>query len=1021
MPLPSAPLIFGLDLGTSSVGSAVLRLHEDDTPPTILRLGVRIFPSGRDPDSGEPLNAQRRRARLMRRQLRRKRHRRQDVTRILHEAGLLPAFGTADWHVLMTKADPYQLRARAPEDALPPHEAGRALYHLLKRSGFRSLRKPMSEDKEDEEGPIKKEILEHSQRLGKRTLGQYLVDLPKRRGLHLSHDMVLAEFDAIWQRQSEAAPSVFTDELRANLTTAAFARRPVFWRLDTYGSCRFVPGAPLCAKGSWQGQDYVLLQTVNSLRLFGGNERPLTPDERHRVVAMLRSQESATFGKLRSLLKLGRDVRFNLEAGGRDKLAGNAVGARLTKLLGKDWPDLAAAPDIRETLHDRLHAIHYRRVGNHRIELRGPDEQAHERAAFIDHATSTWRLPPDMAAALADLDLPAGWLRLSREAVGRLLPALETGLRYDEAVRQVFGIGHQEGPRSARRDRLDSDHRNLRNIRNPTVVRALNEMRKVVNNLIDAHGRPDVIRVELSRDLKLPPAERAEIDKRNRKRERERKAAEADLRTKGVAATPEAIDRWLLWKECKETCPYTGEKISFADLFHAGRFEVEHIIPRSRSLDDSLANKTLCERSANQRKGNRTPFEAFGPDANGGNAAVWEATTARVMSLLPVAKARKFLRTSAPEADDAFVERELRDTSYISRLARDRLKTLGDDVRVETTNGRVTGQLRRLWNLRAILPEPQAATSGRNARDKNRADHRHHAVDALVTALVTPAHVKHLSDHYRKERLHELHSLPLPWPDIRRDAGAKLARIVVSHRSNRKISGQLHKETRLGITDAIARRRGLDYTDFVIRVSVSDITIKNLDTVVDSGVRAALDRFLVAHGGTMPKVMPPYPTLPDGNGQREIRRVRTRKPLRRDLMVPMGPGGRSFVEAGENHHLALYGHPGEPTTIVVVQLIEAARRLSRSEAIIRPWDDEGRPLVMSLCKGDMLMMPDSAADGSPDIRVVTGFWASGQVVLQDHRDASGTTTTQPSITTLARKGARKISVDPIGRIRPAGG
>ena len=86
--------IFGLDIGTTSVGFAVIDHDPDKAEGQILRLGVRIFPEARDP-KGIPLNQQRRQARIRRRQLRRGRQRRRDLGSVLHEAGFLPAFDSS--------------------------------------------------------------------------------------------------------------------------------------------------------------------------------------------------------------------------------------------------------------------------------------------------------------------------------------------------------------------------------------------------------------------------------------------------------------------------------------------------------------------------------------------------------------------------------------------------------------------------------------------------------------------------------------------------------------------------------------------------------------------------------------------------------------------------------------------------------------------------------------------------------------------------------------------------------------
>ena len=97
--------IFGFDIGTTSIGFAAIDHEPERDTGKILRLGVRVFPEARDPD-GTPFNQKRRQKRMVRRQLRRRRLRRRLLNEALHAAGLLPAYGSAEWPKVMTM-DPY--------------------------------------------------------------------------------------------------------------------------------------------------------------------------------------------------------------------------------------------------------------------------------------------------------------------------------------------------------------------------------------------------------------------------------------------------------------------------------------------------------------------------------------------------------------------------------------------------------------------------------------------------------------------------------------------------------------------------------------------------------------------------------------------------------------------------------------------------------------------------------------------------------------------------------------------------
>ncbi|MGO1077198.1 type II CRISPR RNA-guided endonuclease Cas9 [Inquilinus sp. CA228] len=1007
-------LIFGLDIGTTSIGFAVVEEHGNGAS-RFLRTGVRIFPEGVTEKEREPRNKERRAKRLLRRQIRRRRWRRRDLGHLLNEAGLLPAFdpspGSA-WQ-RMIAADPYNLRAKGLDAALTPMEVGRALYHLVKRRGFKSsrleetARNGGTEDKETSK--VKQAIAALDGRMGGTTLGVYLSNQEKKRGGYVGRDMVEDEFDRLWAAQAPHHPGIVTEGLREAVRVTAFHQRPTFWRLSTLGRCRLVPDSPLCARGSWAGQRYVLLQTLNSLRLVGGNEQPLESVERAKVLDLLDRQATVSFSTLRKVLGLRRDQSFNFEIGGRDKLKGNVFEATLRHAFGIDWDSHPACDMIRCDLHDRWFEIWYRRVGD-RIEIRREDEVAPAKVAFIAAAQRDWGIAEHQAEALSDLSFPSAWLSISRAAVDRLLPALEAGERYDQAVASVFGVSHSQAEETGEiRDALPSRQSAMPDVRNPTVNRALTELRKVVNNLIRAHGRPAVIRIELARDLRLPKRKREELDKRNRDQERERKKAEAALRENGIEPTRTAIEAWLLWRECKETCPYTGAKICFDDLFRLGRFQVEHIAPRSRSLDNGFANKTLCDAQTNILKRNRTPFEFYT-----GRPDDWATVTARVKAVLPLHKVRAFLREDRPETSEELAERQLRDTGYISVAARDFLKLLGRDVTIESCNGRVTAQLRHAWGLDNILGD---------TGEKNRADHRHHAVDAAAVALATAARVKRLSDHYARDRQGEKPELAPPWPSIRADLKASVDQIVVSHRVWRKVSGALHAQTAMGDTGRDEVTKGVHYRWYVTRKRIEDLKLSDLEEdsdrrVVDSTIRRIVRDHVVERGGDLKKAIPPYPRLPtpDGIG-REIRKIRVEIKQQPALMAPLDQSIHAFADTAANHHMAVFRMPDGRVRHEIVSLFNAARRLSAGEPVVRRQSPDGGAFVMSLCPGDALEFP--RGDGGHDYRIVTSVWAAGPIVLCDHSAADRSVWKRPTAASVLAAGARKVRISPIGEILPA--
>ena len=1040
------PLVFGLDIGTTSVGFAVIDHDSEAATGKVHRLGVRIFPEARDP-KGVPLNQERRQARLRRRQLRRRRERRRSLGDQLCAAGLLPSRSSSDWDQAM-KRDPYDLRRRAFEgETLSPHEIGRTIYHLAQRRHFRGRDiDEVSDTADDAAGDAddrkatsaREQTVQALKREGK-TLGAWLAARgphDRKRGEHATRDVVEDEFDTVW------IPLV-PEPFRSSVRDAIFVQRPVFWRLNTLGKCRFVPDAPLCPKGSWLSQQRRMLEKLNNLAFAGGNQRPLDPEERQAILSRLQTQASMTWPGVRRALaplyrargELGeeRALKFNLEEGGEKKLLGNPVEAKLADIFGSDWQEHPRKQEIRDSLPHRTWQADYEQVGDQRVVILPKAERAARRAELVQNFVAEFGLSDAQATKIQTMKLPSGWEPYSVEALQAMLPHLEDGVRFGELVIgpdweawRTETFPGRDQPTGEVFDRLPSpaereEREHVASLRNPTVARARNELRKVVNNLIDLYGKPDLIRVEVARDVGNSKRQREEKASGIRRQERRRKAAREALQQNGIAEPARAdVEKWMLWEECGHRCPYTGDSISFDALFRTGDFEVEHVWPRSRSLDNSFRNKTLCRKDVNLQKGNQTPYEFFRS-----NEEEWDAFANRLAGMkaprggtgMSPGKIRRFL---APTIPDDFAARQLNDTGYAAREAVAYLKKLWPDqgpeapVTVFAVSGRVTGHLRRLWRLNNILAD---------GGEKTRANHCHHAIDALTVACCHPGMTQKLSRYWQEEddpRAPQP-NLPPPWETIRSDAERAVAAIIVSHRVRKKVSGQLHKETIYRDTgEEIAGARGTTYRYFVRRKAVEEL--KNSESerfngtriidIVDDGVRDIVRGWVDKHGGD------PSAAFVDGYPKRgrkgpEIRKVRLRVKQQIKLMTKASTG---YADLGNNHHIAIYRLADGTVDYDVVSLLEASRRKARHEPVVRRERGDGAQFVMSLSPGDSLQL---TRNGETGLKIVESVWSAGPVVMVDHDDAEGATVFRPGAKTIVSSSGRKVSVDPIGRIRPA--
>lgn len=601
--------VLGIDLGANSLGVALLDVESGK----ILHTGVRIFEAGvnsLDTAKEAPKNADRRGARQVRRQTERRQKRFKATFRVLQEHGLLPAGKRQDVLAALDRTLsgryaeheklPYLLRFRALDEALEPHALGRAFYHLGQRRGFLSNRKAnKANEDEKERSKIKASIQSLGgaiQDSGCRTLGEYIyrfIDPHQERIRQRFTDrpMYRTEFDAIWQSQVRFHPNLLTEAFRAALEHAIFHQRPLKPQDNKVGFCDLEPGERRAPMALLAVQRFRMLTTVNNLRLVEktGRDRKLTPEERSIILSEAENGERLEIKKLKKKLGL-KDASFSLERGDEKSIPANATAARLRGVLGKEWDDLSSGK--RSELVEHL------------ISATGTDEELatslRERFAF-EEAT---------AKALSEVTLPAGYFSISKAAVLKLLPLMESDrmLSFTEAKESDEAYGKPVPAEPLARLRPVQDE--VASLRNPIVMRALTELRKTVNALVREYGKPDAIHIELARDLKRNHEDRMRLQDTSRARQKLRDAAAADL-AKFFNCSAEdvksrhgsAIEKYLLWEECHRQCPYSGAMICMKDLFgEAPQFQVEHIIPLSRSLDNSFNNKTLCSNAMNARK-----------------------------------------------------------------------------------------------------------------------------------------------------------------------------------------------------------------------------------------------------------------------------------------------------------------------------------------------------------------------------------------------------------------------------------
>ena len=1025
--------ILGLDLGTASVGFALIDYDRQAHEGKIIRMGVRVFPETRDAKTAVPLNQQRRTKRLVRRQIRRRKERRRTLNELLHSIGLLPKYGTDDWHSVM-KLDPYDLRKKGLVRKLDPYELGRAIYHLSKRRHFLGrdieLEGDSGDEEEDKQSIENREGLLNELKQNGQTLGEWLANLEsgKRKRNHLaSRDVVVQEFSLLMDKQTEYYGSgpVNLPKYRDVIQSIIFYQRPVFWRKNTLGTCEYDPQSELLPSSSWLAQQRKMIEVINNISIEG-NLEPLDREEREAIIGVAQTSDSVTWPKVRKALKplyeqrnekgYERSIKFNLETGGMRKIPGNSLERKLSKIFAEDWDQHPSKQQIRENIHQDIFACDYEEINNQRIVILPKDARTKNRKDLIPVLKDKYGVTEAQSAALSELKLNSGWEPFSVNATRSFLKELERGRRMGDLLNspQFEDWRNDEFPnkvieRTGSYSRLPSpqdqaEQARLKGIRNPTVVRTQNEMRKVVNNIIDLHGKPDIIRVELARDLSMSKKRKTELEKIQRQQEKLREDAIDNLKENHISQPSVTdIQKWLLWKECKHRCPYTGKHIGFDALFGKNpSFDIEHIWPRSRCFIDSMANKTLCLTSENRTKGNRTPYEYLHDDEDR-----WFHLVKRLNDMkssagsadgMSASKIRRFLQKEIPQD---FTQRQLVDTSYAAKEAVNSLVRLWSSEenalhpRVQAVSGRATALMRRLWGLGGILDLNGV---------KTREDHRHHAIDALVIACIDPGIRQQLAEYWKAEEEHRSMVIPKPWSSIRLDAEKHKNSVIVSHKVQKKVSGALHEESVYGKTREVSEDG--KYTNFVRRKSISEVTGGERKNIRDESIRESVQQSPLSK-----KVA----EIQHVDGKNPIKKVRIIKRLQPQLVRKVTTG---YVETGANHHVALYRNESGEIEYDVVTLIEAAFRLRKKLPVIQ----RQRPrctFLNSLSKSDSLSIESGEYQG---IWIVNTIQENGQVRLTRHFDASGDRQKawSPRVWKLISKYQfKKISVDPIGRIRTA--
>ncbi|MFN4144896.1 MAG: type II CRISPR RNA-guided endonuclease Cas9 [Runella sp.] len=956
-----------LDAGTNSTGFVLL-----DENYTLIEFGVDTFPMGNKEEKGveSSRNAERRGYRSARRNRFRYHLRRAKLLQKLNTLGMKPDMKQV---ITAYQLYELRHKALEQPINLPDLGRIFLLFNKYRGFKSSRKETSKDPDQEKEEGKIKSEISwlkSRMQALQCQTVGQYFFkmfekskelyergewhnpeepydergiiegqgfSLPKSRGIrregrHLERALLEAEFDLIWEKQRVFYPAVLTDEHFDDIKNKTiFYQRPLKSPKKFIGKCFYEKKKQCAPLSSLAFQEFRVLKQLLDIRLTDEHDpdvfnKPLDDEQRGVLYEILQNQKKLSFKEVKEKLKLPKSTKINTDELGKD-LLGNTTRAQIRAAVGDAVFDELL---LSHRLEKLWHLLYFHQDENW---LR---KTLHEK----------WSFDPQTIEQLVAINLESGYANYSSKVLNCILPELKKGVHEREALKKA-GYHVEQNPASRPLKNRISDLKN-NELRNPVVEKATMRVVRLVNQLIKKHNLdPEhlTIRIESTRELKKPRQERQKIRTQNLETEKRRKEY-ADFLTKyGVFGTvhPDSIvikkfELWLelgenkenlkefqkfisglkdydlhiekyrLWLEQGMKCPYTFRTIPLRDLM-SPEIEIEHIIPYSRSMDNSFVNKTLCYAEANKAKSNRTAYEFM---HNKGKGEL-EAFKHHIKTVFKDSKEKqkRFLLENVP---DTFRPDQLTNTSYIARQIKAKLQEVSRDV--QFTTGAATAELRRHWRIGGLLEEViyEEQTSiemwrhfaNRHDPDnqveiqkyldwleqfgkgKNRTDHRHHALDALVIGLCTPAIVQQISTFHRvREELklansdhdgkvflngleYKLPKLPIHKATIRQAlkqilvASQTNQRLLVTQKNRIKTKKGKHLQTVKSVRGALfletffgkiqkPHPEAFDKNEvFVTRKALTPDnfkTEKDLDKIVDVQVREILRRRLHKYDG----------------------------------------------------------------------------------------------------------------------------------------------------------------------------
>ena len=1044
----------GLDVGTNSIGWAAVELDAENTPSDVIDMGVRIFSDGREPAAngrvGDSLAVARRQARGARRNRDRKNARVKHVIALLVEFGLISENKAERKDIY--KINPYFARSEAASKEVDKNTLARAILQISKRRGYKSNRKGGEDEKEAKQTLQKIGLLQEYLDKHNKTLGQFLYE-KLQKGDHIrfrGEESIKIDGDEIFiypsrkmykdeLNQFKKTQSLLTEEQWEQIIEVIISQRPL--KKQEVGHCEFEEDEERADKSLPISHLFRIVSEIENLRYsLDGVTYELDDAEKDLLIDTLRKQKSIAFSKIKTLLNISKAAAFNLESESRNKLSGSSTDVDIFnkfKEFSLDWFEIGhtVQNDIVQTILDGE-----------------TDEKIFKELKELNN-TQELGLTEELIKSCSKMSFPTGKVNLSVKAMLKL-----TGLMMQkhimswEAATEIYGshsnFNHENDEVLSelpyygeilkkytvairKAGVTNPDEVEFGRITNPTVHVALNQIRVLVNALIKRFGNPTEIHVELTRDLKNGRKAIAEINKiiaANKKNNDAWKKEFEELFPGRTMSYNDFVKR-RLWEELAisnkdgdansitRTDVYTGKNISLRQLY-SEEIEVEHILPFSKTYDNSMANKTITFSAENRRKGNRAPAEYIVPGTEAFDGVIQRA------SRLPNSKRWRFnkdawrtLEKECEKSGGSFLDRQLVDTQYLSRVTAQYLKPIvRKSSNILPVNGKVTALLRNKWRL---------DFSKQKGTEFERSDNRHHAVDALIVAFADRGMVQRISTETAKEQEGKgIYSdkLWVPKPEALKDKDKIFNiydNIVVSYKPDHGLNKKLFEETAYGILPPDRPEEEQKYHG-VTRKSLNSFTKElEIGVIRDPHLKKKLNEELAKLSGTFENKIKHLTNKGFVFNNNIVRKVRVYKENQSIQPIPSAPHKGYSVDSiafcdiwkvpatnKKGKFTGKFKYEGS-----FIKYFDALKYENDDEGLFR--NNKPHPaakFLMRLFKNDTVIL-----DGK--IKKVAGYSAGRNNLDLRPVNNPGTKQLFISINVCCEKGLKKITVSPDGRVR----